>query len=370
MLLMRKSILLFVLGMSAIPLCFANEMETDPASSIDNTDTTIIGINHIGLSVPNLDDALRFYQDATGYEVLERKSIKGDKVASKLFGVPNVEYETATLNAPNMLLEITAFKRNKDTPIKRSPLYSQRMSHTCYQSPHNNPAYPGFIEAGADVVAQDDELVYSTKYGVSYIYAHDPFGNLLELEMLKGGTLEQADYNGVWRSSKQNIWMSQASFFTHDRDRLLSFYQKVLNIKPTRRVVIANSPRADTLIDHENSHFLAGWFSLNRKSKVIEIVQFVNPKTEPQSITRKVTDLGYSFSFEVEDINKEYQRLTSLGVEFISEPMAWGAFIQVFAKDADNNIFSLRQATGKQSHYSIRHFDPPISTMAAPGGSL
>jgi hypothetical protein len=89
----------------------------------------------------------------------------------------------------------------------------------------------------------------------------------------------------------------------------------------------------------------------------------VNPKTEPQSINRKVTDLGYSFSLEVEDIHKEYQRLTSLGVEFISEPMVLGAFIQVFAKDADNNIFSLRQLTEKKSHYSIRHFDPPISTM-------
>jgi predicted enzyme related to lactoylglutathione lyase len=70
-------------------------------------------------------------------------------------------------------------------------------------------------------------------------------------------------------------------------------------------------------------------------------------------------DLGYSYSLEVADIQKEYQRLMSLGVDLISAPQQVGEFWQMYARDVDGNIFSLRQVIQANSNYSIVSFELP-----------
>ena len=52
--------------------------EIDPESTIADSPTTLLGINHIALSVRDLDAALAFYQGVTGYEVIRREAVSGD----------------------------------------------------------------------------------------------------------------------------------------------------------------------------------------------------------------------------------------------------------------------------------------------------
>jgi hypothetical protein len=89
----------------------------------------------------------------------------------------------------------------------------------------------------------------------------------------------------------------------------------------------------------------------------MELWQFESPKTQKSTEVRKPTDLGYSFSLEVGDIHKEYQRLTKQGVNFVSEPQLLGDFWQVYANDIDGNVFSLRQAANPDYRYSVRKLD-------------
>ena len=70
-----------------------------------------------------------------------------------------------------------------------------------------------------------------------------------------------------------------------------------------------------------------------------------------------MTSLGYSFSIEVADIQTEYRRLTDLGLGFVSEPVELDGFWQVYSRDVDGNIFSLRQAVDPQSRLSVRKLD-------------
>jgi len=72
-----------------------------------------------------------------------------------------------------------------------------------------------------------------------------------------------------------------------------------------------------------------------------------------------VTDLGYTYSLEVDDIQAEYKRLLSLDVDFISEPQMVGGFWQVYARDIDGNIFSLREVPQGSENYSIKNFTLP-----------
>ena len=50
-------------------------MEINPNALITDSPTTLMGINHIGLSVIDLDAALAFYQGVTGFELLRRERI-------------------------------------------------------------------------------------------------------------------------------------------------------------------------------------------------------------------------------------------------------------------------------------------------------
>jgi hypothetical protein len=108
----------------------------------------------------------------------------------------------------------------------------------------------------------------------------------------------------------------------------------------------------------ENAHVKIGWFRLNNKSKMMEILQLINPKTPEATVPKFPSDLGYSFSLEVSDIQKEYARLKKLGVAFFSKPEKFGHYWQVFARYIDGNIFSLRQVLSPDSPYSLRAFDP------------
>ena len=86
--------------------------EIDEDATVYDTPTTILGINHIGLSVSDLDAALAFYQGVTGYTLLRRETITSDAAAT-LYGRSDIRYETAVLEAPNMLFELTEFSHNQ-----------------------------------------------------------------------------------------------------------------------------------------------------------------------------------------------------------------------------------------------------------------
>jgi hypothetical protein len=97
--------------------------EIDPDSTIADSPTTLLGINHIALSVRDLDAALAFYQGVTGYKVIRRETVSGD-AAETLYSMPGIRYETAVLEAPNMLFELNAFSHNS-TPVSSRRLTTQ-----------------------------------------------------------------------------------------------------------------------------------------------------------------------------------------------------------------------------------------------------
>lgn len=355
---MHKSLLSIIVLTIFCGSAFAEKLEFDKNASLRESPTKIIGVNHIGLSVKDLDRAIAFYQGATGFKVVRRETFKHNEAANALFAQDNVEVEVAVLQAPNWLLELNSFKHNESVETTLMPVIGPGMNHTCYQSPNAEPAYPKFMKQGARMLNRDQKPVYSPHYGVSYVYAYDPEGNLMELEQLKDGVLEEAGYPGTWEKEGKNVWMSQVSLFTHDRDRLMSFYQKIFNIKANRSLDLANSAFADELFDVEDASVKIGWFRLNHKSKMMEILEFVNPATPQSTKQRYPGDLGYSYSLEVSDIQEEYIRLKALDVEFFSAPKKLGLYWQVFARDIDGNIFSLRQTAQANSPFSVRHFDP------------
>ena len=328
-----------------------------PSSQISDSPMTIIGFNHIGISVKNLEAILPFYLQATGLEVVKREKISHSKNADLLFGVKGIAYETVTLKAPNMLLELTEFSNQQSSKIRKMPPQGPGMTHTCYQSPAWDSGYDKFLQAEADLLSRGDKPVDLGGYGVTYAYVYDPEGNMIEVEQLDQAVLNRNGVDSLWLQSNP-MWMTQVALISPNLDKLTNFYQEILGIPPYRKGEYGyeNSRRFDDVVDMDDFVFKAAWFRMDRGSKMLELMQYVHPVPTPTTTQIKSpTDLGYSFSIEVEDIQTEYNRLKKLGVQFLSEPLILGEFWMVFANDVDGNVFSLRQATNPASVYAIKN---------------
>lgn len=324
-----------------------------PSPTIEDSPTTIIGFNHIGLSVIDLDEMLDFYQRATQFTVIKRERIEQSQTANLLFGQDSMSYEYAILKAPNMLLELTQFDNQTDTIIEKMPPQGPGMTHTCYQSAAINSGYDKFVAAGVEMLSRGDQPIALGNYGVSYAYAYDPEGNMMELEQMSNFVI-RLKIGKQWSDDNQ-LWMTQVAILSPDIERLTSFYQDVLEIEPYRVRSYPPSEAGAAIINKDNVPIKGAWFMLDGRDKKIELMQYEAPlATSNTRYNRKPTDLGYSYSFEVLDIQKEYERLLEKGVNFVSEPQELGPFRIVYAHDVDGNVFSLRQTI--DSSFSLRNF--------------
>ena len=340
-----------VLILVALLITGCARSQVNPQSKISDTPTSIIGFNHIGISVNDLDEMLSFYQEATGFELVKREKISQSKNADLLFDTPNISYETATLKGPNMLLELTQYSNQPHNVMTKMPPQGPGMTHTCFQSPDWDSGYHKFKKAGAEILSRGEEPIDLGGYGVTYAYGYDPEGNMMELEQV---AKERLPMDSTWLEANP-LWMTQVALISPDLDELDDFYEMILAIPPAREGKYDKHPRLNDVIDQDSSVILATWFSMDGLGKMLELMQYNNPATPYTTSENRPTDLGYSFSIEVGDIQQEYDRLIKLGVQFLSEPMILGEFWMVYANDVDGNVFSLRQATSPQSIYATKN---------------
>jgi len=352
----RKSKFSSLLLSAVVSLCVSSQAfsyEIDVDATISDSSTTLMGVNHIGLSVRDLDASLAFYQEASDFKLIRREVVRINGAADKLFGREGIEYEIAVLEAPNMLFELTEFSHNRDTPISKMPVEGPGMTHTCFQSPSHLSGYDKFKRAGAEMLSRGDGPVDLLGQGVTYAYAYDPEGNMIELEQLDFSRLGGDRRSPEWIEQGLDMWMTQVALVTHDIDRLTDYYSTIMGFNPYRTAPIAGRPTFDDATDVDDVEITVMFFRMAERSKSMEFWQYDNPQTLAYDGNREATALGYSYSLEVGDIQAEYERMSDLGVEFVSEPVLLDDFWQVYANDIDGNVFSLRQAVDPNSPYSV-----------------
>ncbi|MFT4888849.1 MAG: catechol 2,3-dioxygenase-like lactoylglutathione lyase family enzyme [Pseudohongiellaceae bacterium] len=331
--------------------------EIDPDATISDSSASLMGVNHIALSVRDLDASLEFYQKASGFKLVRREVVRSNSAADKLYGREGVEYEVAVLEAPNMLFELTEFSHNRDIPISKMPVEGPGMTHTCFQSPAHLSGYDKFKNAGAEMLSRGDGPVDLLGQGVTYAYAYDPEGNMVELEQLDFDKLGGDRRSPEWIEQGLDLWMTQVALVTHDIERLTNYYSEIMGFNPYRAADIAGRPTFDDATAIDDVSLKVVFFRMAQRSKSMEFWEYVNPKTPEFSGNRDSTALGYSYSMEVGDIQAEYTRMTDLGVEFVSEPVLLGNYWQVNANDIDGNVFALRQWVDSNSPWSVPNLE-------------
>jgi len=290
-------------------------------------------IHHVGLSVANPRSATDFYKQAFGFS--SRRG--GNWTARQIHDLTATEAcsdEIAVVAAPNMLLALfeTACPPR---PMPR-PVYAQGITHICVQANRMETLSDKALHAGASFHASPTDLGGE----ILYAYPRDPDGNVIELE-----AIPQAP-------SESGPWIAHVSFTTSDIDRLVKFYEALVEAPARRSPRIGPNAKIDQLTGLTDAVVTGAWLSIGNAQ--LEFWQYHQPAT-----TSDVAGPGYTHvAFEIEspaDVEAITQRLRT---SFREDSLVDGARC-FFGNDPDGNRIALVAPIGAAK--------ASVSSLADPG---
>jgi catechol 2,3-dioxygenase-like lactoylglutathione lyase family enzyme len=141
----------------------------------------IVNANHIGITVKDLDKALKLFLDALGYELVDRAT-RPDDYIENLTGVKDGGVkEIAYVRGPAHTLEIFQYKSpadRRDTPIRPCDASA---SHVCLEVDDIQGALDALGTVGLGPVNPPMTIAGGPNKGGKLCYVRDPNGVTLEI---------------------------------------------------------------------------------------------------------------------------------------------------------------------------------------------
>lgn len=143
--------------------------------------------SHIGLSVPDLDKAVKFYTEVLGwYLIMEPNEITEDDSAigvmcTDVFGGGWKRFRIAHLSTGDRIgVEIFEFD-NQQVPENNFEYWKTGIFHFCVQDPNVEELAARIVAAGGKKRMEKPRYYYPGEKPYRMIYMEDPFGNILEI---------------------------------------------------------------------------------------------------------------------------------------------------------------------------------------------
>ncbi len=283
----------------------------------------ILGINHIGATVKNLDKSVEFYEKVFGLKkvdsIIYKKSFK--KYAF-------VNRKLAILSGPNANIHLTEFDQKGLENI--DPIVGPGITHICYQVPSTKPVYSNFKPNGAIILSRGNAPVDLGGYGIYYTYVRDPNQILFENEQMDTPHFQE------------DTWIGHVAIACTHIDKMVDFYTKFLGKDTHRRSEVSkDNPKLDAIGDIDNIRLKGAWF--RTENMVFEFWQYLNPKPNLKADNKAQNSIGYTYiSFEVENCKEEYKRLKALGFKILQKPTK-AKNCQFQLRDPEGNLLLIQE---------------------------
>lgn len=141
----------------------------------------IIGADHTGITVTNLERSLAFWRDVLGFELSHRAHQAGE-LAREITGVPGAEISLAVLKTPGghkiELLEYLAPPDRKQADLKPCDVGSVHIALTVDDL---DAVLSAIAASGWDAAGQPQTLRTGPNTGKRVVYVRDPDGTTIEL---------------------------------------------------------------------------------------------------------------------------------------------------------------------------------------------
>ena len=137
----------------------------------------VVGLHHVGISVPDLDEAIAFYTEAFGLRLVQRARWSESEVADAVVDMEGSAARLAVLWAGNAAIEL--FEYSSPTPSPQAPdrpVADHGINHLCFQVTDIHGEYERLRRLGMRFHAAPVEVEdgWAT-------YGRDPWGNVIEL---------------------------------------------------------------------------------------------------------------------------------------------------------------------------------------------
>jgi catechol 2,3-dioxygenase-like lactoylglutathione lyase family enzyme len=139
----------------------------------------ILRIDHVALSVPDLERALDFYCGMLGFEI-EIKTEWGPGAVSNdtVIGAADTSARTALIAAGGTRIELFEYRSPVGAAQSTArPLWDHGITHLCFNVVDIKAEYARLRAAG---IAFNSEPVRMGRW--QFVYGRDPFGNVFELK--------------------------------------------------------------------------------------------------------------------------------------------------------------------------------------------
>ena len=158
------------------------------------------GINHVGLTVPDLEKAVDWYQSVLGFNVLRGpyEVAIGDSYSSRMlkdfFGPELKRLRMVHMSMGNGVgLEMFEFIEPKSQVLNNDFEYtSGGFYHICVTDPNVEALVKLITESGGEQISQVWEIYKGSEFKA--VYCRDPFGNVIEVF--------SHNYEQVWLKQK------------------------------------------------------------------------------------------------------------------------------------------------------------------------
>ena len=139
----------------------------------------IKGIHHTAISVPDMAQALAFYRDLLGFELVAVESWEqGTEIADRITGLANSAAQVCLLRVGNAFLELFEYHSPTPKPAHPSrPVCDHGITHLCLEVTDIQQEYERLKAAGMRFHCPPQDV------GSGIVtYGRDPFGNVIELQ--------------------------------------------------------------------------------------------------------------------------------------------------------------------------------------------
>jgi catechol 2,3-dioxygenase-like lactoylglutathione lyase family enzyme len=141
----------------------------------------IKGLDHVGISVANLERSMEFYRDFLDMEVVVQEETFEGELYDKILGLKGARGKVALLKKGNMQFELFEFSRPAPKPgDPQRPVCDHGITHFCIEVADIDSEYLRLKAAG--VSFHCPPLDFGTAKAT---YGRDPDGNVFELLEMK-----------------------------------------------------------------------------------------------------------------------------------------------------------------------------------------
>lgn len=143
--------------------------------------TSVNILDHVSITVSDMNRSLAFYCDMLGLKEVERHHLEGDTI-SKMAGKPGVIMEVVRLIAPEtpgIMLDLQQYVV-PEGKVSDAQLGDVAHSHLCFGVPDVWVAYQDLKAKGVEFISEP--VSFDLDWGIVYVvFFKDPDGFILEL---------------------------------------------------------------------------------------------------------------------------------------------------------------------------------------------